>query len=572
MKVKNKKKLNCKAIGLLMSVILFIGLCASANAATTPLIYAYVKATKRLIAFRADSPTVLRSNVVISGLNAGENIGGIDFRPSTGQLYATGVTVSGNSTLIRLMTINPWTGVATQVGNQPQYITTGTRFGFDFSPAADVVREIDELADNYRFNSTTGVISSIDTNLAYIAGDPHAGVVPNIPNIAYKNSFAGSPSTELYGIEFGFDTLVRIGGVNANPSPNTGQVTTIGSLGIVTDTSEGGFDIYGTSNIAYAGLRVSDLSKLYRINLTTGAATLIGNIGNGDIIDGLAIAPTNNPFDFDGDLKTDLSIFRPAPGEWWYSRSIDNTSRTFQFGTSSDKLVPADYTGDGKTDVAIWRPSNGNWFILRGQDSTFYAFPFGANGDVPVPGDYDGDGRDDAAVFRPSTQTWYLNKSKDGVSILTFGIAGDKPVTADYDGDGLTDIAIFRPNGSSGGAEWWVRRSSTAQTFALQFGTSTDKPFQADYTGDGKADVAFFRPSNGNWFVLRSEDFSFYSFPLGASGDIAVPADYDGDGKTDAAVFRPSTSTWYANRTSGGTLIQGFGIAGDTPLPSVYLP
>ena len=29
------------------------------------------------------------------------------------------------------------------------------------------------------------------------------------------------------------------------------------------------------------------------------------------------------PFDFDGDGKTDVGIFRPAAGEWWYSRSGD---------------------------------------------------------------------------------------------------------------------------------------------------------------------------------------------------------------------------------------------------------
>ena len=34
------------------------------------------------------------------------------------------------------------------------------------------------------------------------------------------------------------------------------------------------------------------------------------------------IAPRNKPFDFDGDGKTDISIFRPAGGEWWMQRSV----------------------------------------------------------------------------------------------------------------------------------------------------------------------------------------------------------------------------------------------------------
>ena len=75
----------------------------------------------------------------------------------------------------------------------------------------------------------------------------------------------------------------------------------------------------------------------------------------------------------------------------------------FQFGTSTDKIVPGDYTGDGKMDIGVWRPSTGFWYILRSEDFLLYGFPFGLDGDIPVPGDYDGDGKTDAAVFRPST-------------------------------------------------------------------------------------------------------------------------------------------------------------------------
>ena len=103
-------------------------------------------------------------------------------------------------------------------------------------------------------------------------------------------------------------------------------------------------------------------------------------------------------------------------------------------------------------------------------------------------------------------------------------------------------------------------------------GNSTDKAVQGDYTGDGKTDVAIFRPSNGNWFILRSEDFSFYSFPFGASTDVTAPGDYDGDGKADVAIFRPSNATWFVNRSTSGTLIQSFGIAGDLPIPSAFIP
>ncbi len=275
--------------------------------------------------------------------------------------------------------------------------------------------------------------------------------------------------------------------------------------------------------------------------------------------------------DFDGDGKTDLSIFRPAPGEWWFYRSSDGGNFALQFGISTDKIVPADYTGDGKTDVAVWRGSTGQWFVLRSEDFSYFAFPFGASGDMPVPADYDGDGKADAAVFRPSNSTWYIQKSTGGTQITPFGISGDLPTAADFDGDGKSDIAIFRPTGANG-AEWWIRRSSDASVTAFQFGAGTDKAVPADYTGDGKADVAVWRPSDGNWFILRSEDLSFYSFPFGANGDLPVPADYDGDHKTDAGVFRPSNQNWFVQRSTAGILIQHFGTVGDLPVPNAFVP
>ncbi len=270
--------------------------------------------------------------------------------------------------------------------------------------------------------------------------------------------------------------------------------------------------------------------------------------------------------DFDGDAKTDISIFRPAPGEWWWLRSSNGTNGAATFGSSTDRVVPGDFTGDGKSDIAVWRPTNGNWFVLRSEDFSFYAFPFGSNGDLPSPADFDADGKADAAVYRPSTSTWFISNSGGGITIQAFGAAGDVPVPADYDGDGRADIAIYRRSVG----QWWINRTS-AGLYAAQFGASTDFTVQGDYTGDGKADIATWRPASGNWYVLRSEDQSFYAFPFGSLGDIPVPGDYDGDGRSDAGVFRPSNATWYVNRSTAGTLIQQFGQAGDQPVPNAFV-
>ncbi len=298
-------------------------------------------------------------------------------------------------------------------------------------------------------------------------------------------------------------------------------------------------------------------------------STAIPNAADGDGTDiGAFELQSKNPPDFDGDNKTDISIFRPAPGEWWYLRSSNGGNGAVQFGQSSDKITPGDFTGDGKTDIAFFRPSNGFWFVLRSEDFSFFSFPFGTNGDIPAPADFDGDGKADPTVFRPSDTNWYISRSSGGTTIQQFGANGDAPVPADYDGDGKTDIAIYRP--SLG--QWWVNRSSNGSTIALQFGASTDKPVRGDYTGDGKADIAFWRPSTGFWFVLRSEDSSFFAFPFGVSTDIPAPGDYDGDGKFDAAVFRPSDTNWYIQMSTGGNLILQFGIAGDRPVPNAFVP
>ncbi len=139
-----------------------------------------------------------------------------------------------------------------------------------------------------------------------------------------------------------------------------------------------------------------------------------------------------NRYDFDGDAKTDISIFRPSVGEWYYLRSSDSQVRGAQFGSPTDKPVQGDYTGDGKADFAFFRPSTGSWFVLRSEDSSFFASPFGVSTDTPTPGDYDGDGKFDQAVFRPSNGVWYLNRTTAGVQIQQFGVGTDLPVPAAF--------------------------------------------------------------------------------------------------------------------------------------------
>jgi cytochrome c peroxidase len=267
--------------------------------------------------------------------------------------------------------------------------------------------------------------------------------------------------------------------------------------------------------------------------------------------------------DFDGDRKTDISVFRPSDGNWYISNSSDNAFVGVHFGLGTDELVPGDYDGDGRTDVAVFRA--GTWYLQRSRDG-FTAIPFGTAGDLPQVGDFDGDGKVDEAVYRPSDATWYINQSRDGFRAARFGIAADRPVAGDYDGDGKTDIAVYRNDG------WWYMLLSTGGFTGWPFGIAEDHPVQGDYDGDGKTDTAVFRPSTGSWYYLKSSDLSFGTINFGLGTDAPTPGDYDGDGKNDFAVFRPSEGNWYILQSASGALRgQHFGSTEDRPVPNAFV-
>jgi hypothetical protein len=276
---------------------------------------------------------------------------------------------------------------------------------------------------------------------------------------------------------------------------------------------------------------------------------------------------SNPEFDYDGDGKANLVVFRPSNGKWYIELGPGIYSQ-YAWGLPTDKLVPADYDGNGRGDLAVFRPSDGIWYIGAIGQGNSGQVRFGTAGDIPVPADYDGDGRADIAVYRPSEGIWYIQKSSDSQYIITrFGLAEDVPTRGDFDGDGRADIALWRP--STG--VWYRLNSSNGAFFAYQFGLSEDKPVAADYDGDGRTDIAVWRPSDRVWYRLNSSTGAFSFVQFGLSDDLPTAADYDGDRKADISVFRPSTATWYIlNSTSGGFTARQFGIAGDLPISNAF--
>jgi Domain of unknown function (DUF4394)/Bacterial TSP3 repeat len=265
-----------------------------------------------LVTFDTSTPADLRIRP-ISGLQLGEKVVGLDTRPATGELFVVAVQ-SGTPANAELRTyrVDPVTAAATLVGAVPPSTIAGAAdvpTDADFNPRVDRLRVVNSNNENFRLNPNTGSVAGDDTNLTYTA--PATGPVTAVAHD--RNVAPGPPGTPpgttlttLYGIDVGADRLVVQGGIDgAGPGgPNSGQITSIGSLGVaVTGGSDAGFDI-APDGSAYASLRNGLVNTLFRVNLTTGAATPIGTIGT-ELRELTVLAPDNCPA-VSGDNQADL--------------------------------------------------------------------------------------------------------------------------------------------------------------------------------------------------------------------------------------------------------------------------
>ncbi len=222
--------------------------------------------------YDATAPGAAFSSVPISGLVAGDVIRGIDLRPANGTI----VVVADGAAADRLYTLNPLTGQATLLSTLSTALS-GTAFGVDFNPTVDRLRVVSDTGQNLRINADTGAVT---------VDGPLNGATTSIQASGYTNSFPGSTATMLFGINSATDSLYQ-----QNPA-NDGTQILIGALGVNT-TSDMDIDVLsdagGGSNITYAGLNVGGFTNLYTVNTTSGAATLLGRLGSGAVIQGFAV-------------------------------------------------------------------------------------------------------------------------------------------------------------------------------------------------------------------------------------------------------------------------------------------
>lgn len=252
-----------------------VALLGSASEVRAETAYA-VDSRALLLTFDTELPAFVTDIKLIRGLQPGEGIVGIDFRPANRRLYGLGSSS-------RLYVIDTESGQATAVGAGPFTPSLdGTEFGFDFNPTVDRIRVTSNRGQNLRLHPDTGAVAATDGALGY-----DDGMAPGVAASAYTNSVAGATTTVLYNLDSARGRLVT------QVPPNDGRLNLVGSLVNLDLSQVAGFDISGSSGRAFAAVRLANSNKsmFYEIHLPTGDYNPLGTISIFEQISGLAIAP-----------------------------------------------------------------------------------------------------------------------------------------------------------------------------------------------------------------------------------------------------------------------------------------
>lgn len=241
-----------------------------------------------LLTVNAGQPGKVLQRTAVTGLPAGESVVGMDYRIAKGVLYVL-------SSAGRLYTLDVPTGVLKPVGTGAGVALQGQLFGVDFNPVADRVRVVSNTGQNIRLHPDTGAMAATDPAPAYAAGDARAGTKPELVAAGYTYNKTDEKLTTNFAIDRNGGYLVTQGsreGVQPVVSFNTGLLFSVGPLGIA-DMVDANMDIADVTGAAFATVttRSQAASRLYSLDLASGKATLLGTVGDGSRVIGLAVEP-----------------------------------------------------------------------------------------------------------------------------------------------------------------------------------------------------------------------------------------------------------------------------------------
>jgi len=268
-----------------LSLLTALSLITNAKAITC---YA-LKDNNHFLTFDSATPGTA-TDTTITGLPAGYNLVGMDFRtttqttgaanPGVGSLWAIGT----NGTNFRLFVLNTSTGAASAIGGNLAGVTDGgagdNGWGFGFDPAQDRIRFIGFIR-NYSINPNT-LIAQTDP-----APSVGGNAFINLNGAAYTTASFGGTSQE-YSVDDNNHTLITSANLSAS-----GVLTPVGAGLGFTNVTPNGLDIY--QGLALWAGQPGGTSSLFSVNLSTGVATMIGNIMGNPLVRALAIAPASFP-------------------------------------------------------------------------------------------------------------------------------------------------------------------------------------------------------------------------------------------------------------------------------------
>jgi hypothetical protein len=513
----------------------------------------------------------------------------IDYRPTTGLLYGVGSDR-------RLYRINADTGQTQRVNDTPWAVPVNN-YRIDFHPVRDELRVVGAGGrTNFRVHPDTGQIIDanpstpaldLDRPLAFV-NNPNRN--PNLSDIAYHPDATSAFEYRLFGLH-NQEALVRHTSFNAA----AGDESVLDEVGGFDEnpTVSPSFDI-GPSGQAFAAMTLASNNNdhwLYRINLSTGRATPVGVIGNGNTrLNDLTVVPPSNQLRFSkatyhigengGRATITVTLVNPTGGAVAVYYTTSNSTAT----------AGADYTGvNGRLSFppndlgpkSFSVPIHQDW-LAEGDETINLRLSILTSGTVlgspstAVLTIVDDDKVSTLGVYNPTTSTFSLRNSNTpgvpDIGVFPFGAPGWRPLAGDWDGNGTDTVGAFDPATST----FHLRNSNTAGAADVSpfvFGSAGWLPVVGDWDGNGTDTVGAYDPAT-NTFYLRNSNTPGVAdvgpFVFGSAGWLPVVGDWDGNGTDTVGAFDPATYTFHLrNSNTPGAADVGpfvFGSAGWLPL------